>query len=98
MAKQVEVNQSVNEGKIYPLDFRPALLTDVTVTDVTFEYEGDNEDESPPTFSLLEIDDDNIAYIQVSGLALGFHRLKCLAETDNENLSPEIVLLITTNY
>ncbi len=98
MAIQYEANQSTLEEKIYPLDFTPSLLDGVLVTNVTFTYEGDNEDESPPPYSLIDIDANNIAYVSLSGLALGVHRLRCLAVTDNEDLSSEIMLLIRTNY
>jgi len=97
MAIEYEVSQSTREEKVYPLDFSPALLEGVEVTDITFEYTGDNEDDEPPLFDVSTIDTP-IAYVTVSGLVVGVHRLRCLATTDNDDLSPEIVLQITTNF
>lgn len=93
MAKQVPVNQSSREEKIYPLDFSPALLEGVTLENIVFTYTTDNADDDPPNLDSLI--SGNMAYIKVSNLSVGFHRIGCLATTSDEDLSPEIELLIT---
>lgn len=94
MATQSVVNQSTAEEKIYPLDFSPALLDEVTVTNATLTYTGDNNDDDPPTMAVSIAE--NIAYVSVSNLSLGHHRISVVAETSNDDLSPEIMLLINT--
>jgi hypothetical protein len=93
MAKQVIVNQSSREEKIYPLEFSPALLTGVSLLDATLEYTGDNDDDDPPT--LDSAIDGTMVYVSVSSLIIGYHRVMCIAQTSNADLSPEIELLIT---
>lgn len=96
MSTQVTVNQSTVEEKIYPLDFSPALLTDVTVSNAAVTYSGDNADDDPPVTDVTI--SENIAYVAVSHLAIGRHRLSVVAQTSNDDLSPEIMLLINTYW
>ena len=98
MATQANVTQSTREEKVYPLDFSPSLLEDVSIVDVDINYEGDNTELSPP---ITNVDIDaasNIAYVAISNLSVGEHRFGCVAQTTNDNLSPEIMLLITVKF
>lgn len=94
MARQAIVGQSSREEKVYPLDYAPSLLEGVTLIDVNLYYSSDNAIDDPPELSLLSIDG-TIAYVSVKNLDVGFHRVRCLAVTSNDDLSPEIELLIT---
>lgn len=96
MAKQVNVNQSTNEEKVYPIDFSPSLLTGVTVTGATLEYSGDNPGDNPAVYSASVTTP--IVYVSVSNLVVGHHRLSVVAQTSNNNLSPEVMLLIDTKW
>lgn len=93
MAKQVPVNQSSREGRVYPLDFTPALLADVNIIDTELSYVGDNADDEQPI--LDSVIDGSMVYVSVEGVSVGFHRVRCIAITDNDDLRPEIELLIT---
>ena len=96
MSTQVTVNQSTAEEKIYPLDFSPALLEDVTVSNASITYSGDNANDDPPETSVTV--SENIVYVSVSNLSLGRHRLSVVAQTSMDDLSPEIMLLINTYW
>lgn len=95
MAKQVQKSQSSREEKVYPLDFSPSLLSGVTIQDTDLSYSGDNPDDDQPIIDSTI--DGNMVYLSVSNLAVSInpHRVRCIAVTDNEDLSPEIELLIT---
>lgn len=75
------------------MDYSPALLEGVTLENILFTYDTDNGDDDPPNLDSVIVD--NIAYIKISNLSVGFHRIGCLATTSDEDLSPEIELLIT---
>lgn len=93
MGKQVQVNQTSREEKVYPLEYAPSLLEGVTLENIVFTYTTDNDDDDLP--NLDSVIDGTMAYIKISNLSVGFHRIGCLATTSDEDLSPEIELLIT---
>lgn len=93
MAKQALVSQSSREGKVYPLDFAPSLLEGVSILDTELSYTGDNDEDDPPI--LDSFIDGTIVYVSVEDLSIGEHRVQCVAITDNDDLKPEIELLIT---
>lgn len=93
MAKQVTVSQSSRESKVYPLDFAPTLLEDVTITDTELTYVGDNDSDDAPILDATI--DGTIVYVSIEDLIVGYHRVRCVAITSNNGLKPEIELLIS---
>ena len=94
MAIQANVTQSSKEKLIYPIDWTRALLTDVTLVDVTIVH-------TPPTGDAVTFGKQLIGLISYvkapEGLVVGTHQVSVVASTSNSDLCPEVLLVIVVD-
>lgn len=92
MATKVDRRQSSLEKLIFPIDWQPALLEGVNVTSISVTHMPPSGD--PATFGQQITSP--ISYLKSpAGLVYGFHRISVVANTDNPDLKPEVLISLT---
>lgn len=95
MATQVNVEQSSKEELIYPIEWEQALLDGVTISSLSFEH-------IPPSGGVVvpgqQIILPSLSYVKMpAGLVIGTHTLSVVVTTSNEDLSPEVFMVIVVD-
>lgn len=89
MATKVDRKQSSLEKLIFPIDWQPALLEGVNVIDVNITH-------SPPSGEQASFGQQTISPISYvkspAGLVYGMHQISVVANTDNPDLKPEVLI------